>query len=315
MRIRRRPLAALAALAALTLPLAACGGDGASSSSGPQIVVTTPVLGAVVEDLVGDAATVRVLVPNGVDPHDFQPSARDVGALEDADLIVENGLDLEEGLEDALGNARGDDALVFTATDHIDVRVSGDDHHEGEEHADEEEHDHGPEDPHFWMDPTAMRDVVEALAPVLREELALALDLGPRAEEEMEALTALDAEVERTLAPIPEASRSLVTGHESMGYFARRYDFELVGALIPSLSSQAQASAANLADLREQVEREGVPAIFTETGTPAGVAEAIADQTGARVVEIGTHALPEDGSYATFMRQAAGAVRDGLTGS
>jgi zinc/manganese transport system substrate-binding protein len=307
----RRRLAALAALAALSVALTACGEDDASSG-GAQIVVTTPVLGAVVEDLVADAAEVRVLIPNGVDPHDYQPSAQDVGALEEADLVVENGLDLEEGLEDPLGEVRGEEGRVFTATDHIDVRVAGEDPHAGEEeHAGDEEH--GPEDPHFWMDPASMAAVVTALGPVLRNRLGL--DLGDRAQAAAAGLEALDAQVEEALAPIPARSRRLVTGHESMGYFARRYDFELVGALIPSLSSQAQASAANLAALRAQVEREGVPAIFTEAGTPAGVAEAISRETGARVLEIGTHALPEDGSYATFMRRAAATVRDGLTGS
>ena len=106
-----------------------------------------------------------------------------------------------------------------------------------------------------------------------------------------------------------------MTGHESMGYFAARYGFRLVGALIPSLSSQAEASAGDLADLRRQVQDAGVPAIFNETGTPGGLADAIADETGARVVEIGTHTLPPDGSYVTMMRDIARAVDDGLTGA
>jgi zinc/manganese transport system substrate-binding protein len=99
-----------------------------------------------------------------------------------------------------------------------------------------------------------------------------------------------------------------------MGYFADRYGFEVIGALVPSLSSQAQASASNLAALRRQVEEAGVPAIFTEVGTPAGVADAIADETGARVVEIDTVALPDDGSYETLIRNVAAAVDEGLGG-
>jgi zinc/manganese transport system substrate-binding protein len=97
-----------------------------------------------------------------------------------------------------------------------------------------------------------------------------------------------------------------------MGYFADRYDFRVVGALIPSLSSQAQASASDLAALRAQVEAEGVPVIFNEAGTPDDIAHAIADETGARVVEIATHNVPDDGSYITFMRDMARAVDDGL---
>lgn len=305
--VPRPLLAALAtALAVASLAAAGCGDD--TGTSGTSIVVTTPVLGAVVQDLVGDAAEVTVLMPNGSDPHDFQPSARDVGALEGAGLVVENGLDLEEGLAAALGEARDGGTRIFTATDHVDLRAVGEDE---EVHADEE-HDHGTEDPHFWTDPLAVRDVVTALAPVLRDDLGL--DLGDRPAAGERALTDADAAIRAQLSDIPAAGRRLVTGHESMGYFARRYDFELVGALIPSLSSQAQVSASNLAALRAQVEREGVPAIFTEIGTPNGVAEAIADETGARVVEIATHSLPDDGSYVTFIRDAATAVHDGLTG-
>ena len=320
-RIRpRRPRAAAALLAAVaaTSIAAGCGSDDGASGDRPEIVVTTTTLGAVVQDLVGDTAEVVVLMPNGVDPHDFQPSAQDAAALGGADLVVENGLDLEEGLEDAISAARRDGVAVFSATDHVTLREFGEDEHSDEEHseeeaahADEEENGHGPEDPHIWMDPIAMRDVALALAPVLNRDLGL--DLGDRSADLDARLGELDAEIRESLSVIPEARRKLVTGHESMGYFADRYDFELIGALIPSLSSQSQVSASNLAELRELIETEGVPAIFNETGTPEGVADAIADQTGARVVEIASHNLPDDGSYLTFMRDVAAAVEDGLT--
>jgi zinc/manganese transport system substrate-binding protein len=328
-------VAAVAAGLALAAGLAAgCGSDDAAAGR-PEIVATTTVLGSLTEELVGDSARVRVLMPNGVDPHDYQPSARDVEALRNADLVVENGLELEEGLLDALGEARTSGVAVFTATDHVRLREVGegepaDDHgqegegdahaeDEGEAHSEdegaagagkEEDHGHGPEDPHIWMDPIAMRDAMTALAPVAERELGV--DLGERPADLAARLDDLDAEIRETLAAVPEQRRKLVTGHESMGYFADRYDFEIVGTVIPSLSSQAQVSASNLAALRRQVEAEGVPAIFNEVGTPPGVADAIGDQTGARVVEIGTHNLPDDGSYFTFMREAAATVADAL---
>lgn len=309
----RRAAAALLAAVAATAIATGCGSDDASSGDRPEIVVTTTMLGAVVQDLVGDAAEVQVLMPDGVDPHDFQPSARDAAALGEADLVVQNGLDLEEGLEDAIGTSEGDGVAVFSATDHVTLREFGEGEHSEEEHADEEEaeHEHGPEDPHIWMDPIAMRDVALALAPVLNRDLGL--DVTDRSADLDARFEALDAEIRESLSVIPEAQRKLVTGHESMGYFADRYDFTLIGALIPSLSSQSQVSASNLAELRAVIEREDVPAIFNETGTPEGVADAIGDQTGARVVEISTHTLPDDGSYFTFMRDVAAAVEDGLT--
>lgn len=302
--MRRRALTALTvALAVAAAPLlAACGEEGAGSGRA-EVVVTTTVLGSVVRDLVGDRADVSVVMPNGADPHEFQPSARDAQAIADADLVVENGLGLEEGLTDTLARARDDGTPIFTATDHVTLRPFG---------ADERAAiaEHGPDDPHVWMDPIAMRQVVAALAPVLRRELGVSV--ADRATALERRLAALNTEIARELAEIPPDRRKLVTGHESMGYFAARYGLEAIGALIPSLSSQAQVSAASLAALRAQVESEGVPAIFNEAGTPDGVADAIADETGVPVVEVATHNLPEDGSYITFMRDAAHAVAEGL---
>ena len=295
-------LAAAAAGLTLAAGLAAgCGSDDAAADR-PEIVATTTVLGSLTEELVGEAAEVRVLMPNGVDPHDYQPSARDVEALRNADLVVENGLELEEGLLDALGEAREAGVPVFTATEHVRLREVG----EGEPG----DARGGSADPHIWMDPLAMRDAMTALAPVAEREVGV--DLGERPSELAARLGDLDAEVRETLAAVPEERRKLVAGHESMGYLADRYGFELLGAVVPSLGSRAQVSASNLAALRRQVEREGVPAIFNELGTPPGVADAIGDETGARVVDISTAVLPADGSYFTFMREVAATVAAAL---
>ncbi len=106
-----------------------------------------------------------------------------------------------------------------------------------------------------------------------------------------------------------------MTGHESMGYFARQYDFELVGALIPSTTSQSAPSAAELAELREQIEALSVPVIFNEIGTPPALSEAIASETGVEVIELATHNLPDDGSYFTFIDDIAQGVAQGLSPS
>jgi zinc/manganese transport system substrate-binding protein len=115
------------------------------------------------------------------------------------------------------------------------------------------------------------------------------------------------------VAAIPEENRKLVTGHESMGYFAQRYGFKLVGAIIPSLSSQAEVSASELAALKELIEGNSVKAIFTELGTPAAVANAISEETGVQVVELTTHSLPDDGSYFTFLRNIASTITNALS--
>lgn len=337
----RPALVLAAALAVLALAATACGGGGGTASppgtgapaagDRPTIVATTSVLGAVVSQLVGDRATVEVLIPDGTDPHDFQPSARDAAALVEADLIVANGLGLEQGVERAIDQASSVGVPVFVATDHITLRTIGEDEaghghaaddghgheedghgHEGEAHTADDGHDHGSgdADPHFWVDPVAMAQAAEALAGVAQAELGL--DLAAPSAALQADLAQLDARTRATLAPIPADHRLLVTGHESLGYLADRYGFTLVGSLIPATTSQAAPSAADLAALKAEIERAHVPAVFNELGTPPALSAAIAEETGVRVVELSTHTLPPDGTYASFIDALAGGVRDGL---
>jgi len=292
-------------VAALTL--AACGSDGGSSEADrPTVVVTYSVLGAVVREAVGDAADVVVLMPNGADPHEWAPSAKDIAALRNADLVVRNGLDLEGGLLDALDTAAADGVPTFTASEHVTIRRVG----EGEGlPTDDPDQAVGAEDPHLWMDPLALRDVVVALGPALS---AAGIDAADGIDATVADLEAVDAQVREIVDRVPEDRRLLVTGHESLGWFADRYGFRLVGAIVPSLSSAAEASSSELADLADRVEQTGAVAIFTETGTPEGLAEAIADETGATTVELPTVALPDDGSYASFIVANATLIADAL---
>jgi zinc/manganese transport system substrate-binding protein len=280
-----------------------------SASQGKSIVVTYAVLGSVVKDLVGDKATVTVSIPNGLDPHEFEPSAKDIEAINKADLIVENGLDLEAGMTKTIEAAVNSGVKVFIATDHIELRYV-EDHEEIHEHDSDHVHAAGAADPHFWLDPLQMKSVVSALVPVLEENLGI--DVSERAALLEQELDNLDGEISNLVAQIPAADRKLVTGHESMGYFARRYDFQMVGVIIPSLSSQAGVSAADMADLKEAIEENQVSAVFSELGTSSVVADTIARETGVKVVELITHALPEDGSYLTFMRDIATVIVDAL---
>lgn len=155
-----------------------------------------------------------------------------------------------------------------------------------------------------------MRAVAVALATVLTDDLGL--PVAGRAADLDSRLAALDDEVRSILAVVPQANRKLVTGHDSMGYFAARYGFQVVGAVIPGLTSQGEPSASQLAALKDQIVLEKVPAIFTEIGTPAAVAEAIGRETGVKVVELPSHNLPSDGSYFTFIREIAHIVADAL---
>jgi zinc/manganese transport system substrate-binding protein len=313
-RVHRSAAVLLALLMGVAFGGAAAGQNDASAgpSAGLDIVVTTGVLGAVISDLVGDRAHVNVLMANGVDPHDWSPSARDIEAIYGADLVVTNGLGLEEGLLDALAQAEADGVRVFQAADHITVRrVSG----AGASPAPGtsaagDTHEHGPGDPHFWVDPISMIAVVDALAPVIGD---LGVDVSDRQADLVARLTSLDQDVRARLEAIPSDRRTLVTGHESMGYFADRYGLRLVGAVVPGLSSQGEVSARGLAELAQLIRDEAVPVVFTEIGTPRSVADAIAAETGARLVELPSHTMPADGSYFTFITQIAGTIADALS--
>ncbi len=277
------------------------------SRTKPSIVVTYSILGSVVRDLVGDQATVTVSIPNGLDPHEWEPSAKDIEAINKADLVVENGLDLEQGMLKTLDTARKSGVRFFTAADHITVRHVG----EGQGiPSDDPDQTVGAPDPHLWTDPLTLKAVVSSLAVVLEDDLGL--DIADRAANLENRLDTLNTQVADIAAAVPEANRKLVTGHESMGYFAERYGFKMVGVIIPSLSSQAEVSAADLADLKQAIEANRVPAIFTELGTSPAVARAIGDETGVKVVELTTHALPDDGSYFTFMTNLATTIADAL---
>jgi zinc/manganese transport system substrate-binding protein len=224
-----------------------------------------------------------------------------------ADLIVQNGLGLEGGMEKTLAQAKDAGVKFFTASEHITIRKVG--AGEGLPTGDPDQAA-GADDPHLWMDPLAMKDVAAALAITLKADLGI--DVGVRATDLAARLDALNAEIVAEVAQLPEAKRRLVTGHESLGYFAQRYGFTLVGAIIPAISSQAEVSAADLASLKTLIVQSQARAIFSELGTPPQVAQMIGQETGVQVIPLATHTLPDDGSYVTFMRNLTSVITEGL---
>jgi zinc/manganese transport system substrate-binding protein len=296
-------------LAALLGLFASCSSGGSSSSdTTPSIVVTYSAIGDVVSRLVGDAAMVAVLIPNGQDQHDFMPSAQDVETINNASLVVSNGLDLEEGLEDSLLQAEKSGVAMFHIADHVMLLdAAAIDEAAGAEK--EVGHDHGTEDPHVWLDPETLAEAIPALAEALK--LATGKDFTAEATAVVGELTALSAKVRDIMTTVDACK--LVTGHDSLGYFAARYGCTVIGAVIPGFSTAAEASAGSLADLKDVAKENGVKAIFTELGTPADVAAQIAKEVGVDVVELSTHVLPENGGYDDMMTQLATAIAGGLS--
>ena len=291
--------------AAVLFATASCGAKSSTSDATPDrpsVVVTYSILGSLVRDVVGTSADVTVLMPNGSDPHEWQPSAKDIEKLQHADLVVTNGLGLEAGLVDVLEQAQEDHVQIFVATDHITPRRVGDG--EGADPTDEDQAV-GAKDPHIWTDPAVMAEVVKALGEKLS---SINIEVSEQAAKVSEDLLTLDHNIEKSMSALDPAQRLLITGHESLGYFARRYDFTLIGAIIPNLSSKSEASAADMTSLIEKIKANKVQVIFTELGTSGDVADSLAKDAGVKVIEISTHVLPDDGSYATFMTNLASAI-------
>lgn len=297
-----RLLAGLVIAAITAACLTACT---AANDSRPVIVVSTNILGDVVEEMVGDQAQVVTLMKPNADPHSFEISAQEAATLRGADLLVSNGLGLEEGLQQHLDAA---DVPTFVAGDVIEVL----DYSEGDAE--------GMPDSHFWTDPARMIDVVDEIGPVLAGIVGIDADeLDASIADYRDELQALDTEMTESFATIPEERRALVTNHHVFGYLAQRFDFDIIGAVIPGGTTLAAPSASDLADLVEAVEETGVPAIFAESSSPDRLVQALASEANVHVevIELYTESLtgPDEGApdYLTMMRVNTERITTGLT--
>jgi len=292
---RRRLLAPLLGIALL---VAACGGDTGSSEDRPLVVATTSTWGDVVSQIVGDDADVEVLIPRGADSHDYEPTSREVALLQEADLVVANGLGLEEGLVDVLDSAAADGANILEVAPMLDPLPFADHDDADEEHEDEAD-EHGELDPHVWLDLTRVDVAVGHIAERL-STVDDSVDWPARAEEYAAELLEADEEATTILQVVADPDRRMVTNHEALGYFADRFDFEIIGVVFPGGSTLADPSSSELAALVEEMQHEGVDTIFAETTSPTRLAEAVAAEAGEEVivVELYTESLGEPGSGA-----------------
>ena len=301
-------MAAITALLVLVLGSAACSGGGSDATPAAPIVVTTNVLGDVVRSMVGTDVAVQVLMPADVDPHDFAPSTKDADALTSAAVVVSSGLGFEQGLQDTLDAARSAGANVFSIGEQVDPRPVPD----GEEGA-------GEPDPHWFNDPVRMVQAVELLTTELKRRVP-ALDttgFTGRASAYAQQLRDLDASITLTLASVPQDRRKLVTNHDSLRYFAARYQLTFVGAVIPSVTTGAEPNVRDLEALAQQIRAAGVRAIFTDSSSPAKLAEALRDLVGdVKVVSLFTESLGPPGSgadtYRSMMQRDADDIANNL---
>ncbi len=288
-------------------------------------MVTTNILGDIVSQTVGDLADVELIMPLGSDPHDFAPSARQAEAMENADLLVINGAGFEEGMLDIIANVEDSGTETFTFADHVELlEVDEVEVHEGDQAADDDSgaaaDEHGGADPHIWTDPSRMIEGVTALAAELATVDGIDADaLDRQVEAYVAELETLDADMEQTLATVADDQRVLITNHEVFSYFADRFGFEVVGAVVPSLTTNSEASAGEIEALADLMRESGTPAIFAETTQSTQLADAIAESVGddVAVVELFTESLGEAGSsaetYISMMSINASLIADALS--
>lgn len=262
-----RATAVLTSALGAALLLAACGSGGGSDAPGGRVVVaTTTQVGDLARAVAGDRAAVRQMLRANADPHAYEPRPSDVRAVAGAQAVLRSGGDLDDWLGGVLDNA-GSDTKAVTLIDAVRTR-------RGE----------GGVDPHWWQDPRNAQTAVATIRDAL-----VAADPGGRAAYTANAdayrarLRALDRAIAACMDAIPPARRRLVTDHDALGYYANRYDVDIVGTAIPALSTQAQASAGAVARLVRTIRRTGVRTIYAETSANEKLARAIARDAGATV--------------------------------
>ena len=256
------------------------GEEGASKTGSPEmlkVVSTVSPLTSLVENVGGTRIRLEGIVPEGVNSHTFEPAPSVAMIIAEADLIVLNGLFLEEpSLEMARSNKRAD-AVILTLADKAITRnqwVFDFSFPETDGHP----------NPHLWTSP----DLAVKYADLIREELS-ALDpdnaeyYGENYAKLQERLDDLDGRIAAAVETIPPEDRKLLTYHDSFPFFSTRYGFEIIGAVQPSDFSEP--SAREVATLIDQVRETGVPAIFGSEVFPSPVMEQIAKEGGAKFVD------------------------------
>ena len=315
-----------AALASLVL-VAGCNGSAASpspsESSGAAadytVIATTSVFADLAQLALGDNVTIETIIPAGVDVHTFEPSPADAQKLAGADLIVMNGLGLDEWALSLLEAAGKSEEDVLELAEGIDesnawVYLEGEEHdeEEGEEHSEEEgeEHGHGGTDPHIWLDPKGAAIYVDRIAARVAAELPeRAAEIESARDAGLAEIAALDEELRVGFAAVEASARKIVTFHDAFGYFARAYEIEIVGVAVEAPGQEP--SAKEIAALIDAIKAAGVTSVFSEAQFPSKVLDQVAAETGATVLEnLYSDALGDApaNSYLGAMRANASAI-------
>jgi len=271
-----------------------------SATSPVAVIAAENFLADMAQHIAGSRATVSALVPSGMDPHDFQPSPKDLAAVARSRMLIVNGAGLEGWLTQAMNNIGGS-RIVVTASQGLPGRTGG---YGLGSPALSGTATPASTDPHFWMDPVLVKTYVNnILNGFIQLDPAGEAVYRQNAAAYSAQLDALDQWIRAQVDLIPVDQRLLVTDHEDLGYFADEYGFQLIGAITPETSSDAEPSASHIADLITQIRSSGDKAIFLDIGTNTQLADQICGEAGCRVVKnLYIHWLtPADGAAPNYV--------------
>ncbi len=287
--------------AAFVVTIASCGDSSKSnvavSVDAISVVTTSNIVGEWVGIVGGDRVEVTSLVPRQADPHSYEPGARDIALVAEADTIFTVGRGLEDvWLADLLENASAHAAHTVKLAELVDALPFVD----TDDHEDVNHDEHAGFDPHFWFDPNRVKQAVREIAHTLGEIDPQSAALFESNVEAYEAqLDELDAWIEDQVALINAHDRVMMTSHDSLEYFATRYGFEVVGVIIPGGGTEIEPTPAEFANLSERVSEHGVKAVFAEVQLSDRLAQTLAREAGVQVVGgLHTGSLAREGTVA-----------------
>jgi len=284
----------IVALSIFALALTACGGkpDSDVATTAPVILTSTTFLADITRNVAGDRRVVESLLPAGADPHSYQPVPADVAKITESKVLVVNGLEYEHFLETLLENAGGE-RLIITTSDGLSPHTMEDEENAGELVS----------DPHMWLDPNRVMKYAENIRDgLIKADPDGAETYTANAAAYLAQLKDLDAWIVDQVAQISPEKRLLVTNHEALGYFADRYGFTVIGAVLPSVSSDASTSAGQMAELIEQIKSSETPAIFLDEVENPALAQQIAAETGVKIVaDLHLESLTDGPPAATYI--------------
>ena len=292
-----------------------------TAAQGRPVRVVTGM--AIVQDLVqrvgGDRVDVFSVVPAGADPHTYQPTPRDIQALQGARLAVWNGLGLDETAADLVAEQNLPDLTTVVLSEGITPLAGGAHDHGAEEHeaagheeGDEHGHGHAGANPHLWLDPAYAVRYVERIRDALVEvDPANAETYRANAATYVGEINALDAWAKGEIATIPAERRKLVTFHDAFPYFAGHYGLELVGVVLKSPGREP--SAQEVAQLVTEIRQHQIPTVYAEPQFNARILELAAKDAGVQVKRLYSDAFDDQvKTYLDLMRYNVNSVVEGL---